>query len=406
MSGSGNDTSSGDSAPSFDFLREHDDGSRTQWPTDPEHDSATDMLPPEEEETPQPPPDLPPAAQETEQRDANESKLDENESGSSIHRPVTAPPREWPDSTVVTGPREVATADEAAGPQSDDSALDDVVDTVSQVAHAIEGEPSVETAPAAAAPRTDTVPSAPRHNLFLVALASYASAVTIALLYLLFQRATTDPSVLESLPDVPPLRQDEVMLRVPVDADMPPGHTLRLGQAQRFGNILVEPLRVVREPVAFVHFSDRDNLTRPDTEPVLKLWVRFTNESRNQSIAPLDAQLLFTRVYRPETGEIQANQFVCALDTKRAAGEPVFVYDHSPTAEFDLVDQQLGRVLQPGETFETYIPTAEEPLDSLTGELIWRVHFRKGYSPKGYGVTTVVEVRFDKSDIHSESSAT
>ena len=49
MSGPGNETPTGDSTPSFDFLREHDDGSRTRWPMDPDHDSATDMLPPEHE---------------------------------------------------------------------------------------------------------------------------------------------------------------------------------------------------------------------------------------------------------------------------------------------------------------------------------------------------------------------
>ena len=31
--------------------------------------------------------------------------------------------------------------------------------------------------------------------------------------------------------------------------------------------------------------------------------------------------------------------------------------------------------------------------------LVWRVHFRKGYSPKNYGVTTVIEVAFESSDI-------
>lgn len=403
MSGPGNETSSGDSTPSFDFLREHDDGSRTQWPTDSEHDSATDMLPPEEE-PPVAAPEGEPADELTE-HDAPEGGSSIHES--SIHRPATAPPREWPDSTIVTDTSEPAVSDQLSEPGLDeDSTFESVVDTVTGVAQAIEGEPPAApvTVEPPAAPEQE--PSAPRHSLLLVTLASYASAVTIVLLYLLIQRATADPSVLESLPDVPPLRQNEVMRRVPVNAEMPPGHTLRLGQEQRFGNILVEPLRVVREPLAFVHYSDRSNLTKPSTEPVLKLWVRFTNESHDQSIAPLDGQLLFTRDYQDETGEMQANQFVCSLDTKRAAGEPVLVYDHSASGEFDLVDQQLGRVLQPGESFETYIPTTEEALDSLTGQLVWRVHFRKGYSPKGYGVTTVVEVRFDKSDIHSGSSAT
>jgi hypothetical protein len=46
-----------------------------------------------------------------------------------------------------------------------------------------------------------------------------------------------------------------------------------------------------------------------------------------------------------------------------------------------------------------YIPTEEAGLDQLTGELVWRLHFRKGYSPAGYGVTTVVEIAFDSLQI-------
>lgn len=397
MSGPGHETPTGDSTPNLDFLREHDDGSRTTWPMDPDHDSATDMLPPEDESV-EPP------------TESVEEAVDADESGSSIHQPVTRPVRAEasvepePDGRRPGDAAEPEKSSESGELMEDDSAWNSVRETASQVAHAIEGEPLAAASPAEPSTLTDPDEPTGKSNLFVVALASYASAITIALLYLLFQRATADPSQLESLPDVAPLEEHEVLRRVPVDAEMPPGHTLALGESRRFGNIEITPLRVVREPLAFVHFSDRDDLNKPDTEPVLKLWVRFRNVSDDQLIAPLDGRLLFTRAYRPESGEIWANQFVCSLDTKRDAGDPVLVFDHSPAAEFDLVDQHLGRVLEPGESYETYIPTTEEALDSLTGELVWRVHFRKGYSPSGYGVTTVVEVRFNESGIESPST--
>jgi hypothetical protein len=396
MSGPGNDIPSGDSTPTFDFLREHDDGSRTRWPTDPDHDSAIDMLPPEDE-----------AVESQPESIADEGDIN-SDSGSSIHKPVTVPGtvEPAPDAALPTEsePTESPPAVEEGEPNVDDSALEQVVETVSDVASAIEGVQPGETAVLEA--RQPTIPHVPpaKHNLLLVAVASYASAVTLALLYLLFQRATAEPSKLENLRDVKPLEEGEVQL-VPVDADMPPGHTLALGQSQRFGNIVIEPLRVVREPLVFVHYSGREDMTRSDSEPVVKLWVRFTNVSQDQAIAPLDGQLLFTRVFTPETGKTRANQFVCSQATKRAGGDPVFVYDYSPTDEFDMAGQQLGRVLQPGESYETYIPTTEDALDGLEGNLIWRVHFRKGYSPHGFGVTTVVEVKFDRQSIESNTAA-
>lgn len=397
MSDPGNDIPTGDSTPSFDFLREHDDGSRTRWPTDPNHDSAIDMLPPEDE------------AAESQTEPIADLEGVNSESGSSIHKPLMSPmaAEDAPDAaaSAESEPTESTSTLEEAEPEIGDSAFEQVVEAVSGVASAIEGEPAGE----AVVPETSrpAAAGAPRekHNLLLVALASYASAVTLALLYLLFHQATAQPSQLENLPDVKPLQEGEVQL-VPIDAEMPPGHTLTLGQSQRFGNIVIEPLDVVCEPLAFVHYSGREDMTRPDSEPVVKLRVRFTNVSQDQVIAPLDGQLLFTRIYSPKTGRTRANQFVCSQATKHAGGDPVFVYDYSPTDEFDMADQQLGRVLQPGESYETYIPTTEDALDSLDGELIWRVHFRKGYSPHGFGVTTVVEVTFDRESIETRTAPT
>jgi hypothetical protein len=179
---------------------------------------------------------------------------------------------------------------------------------------------------------------------------------------------------------------------------MPIGHTLRLGESQRFGNLRVEPLRIVREPGEFAHFSGQARQPRQPTRPILKLWLRFTNVAPAQAIPPLDPHLVFSRRFNSR-GEVEAKNFVCrAADTARGR-RLVFLYDHPETSEWDFVGQQLGRVLQPGESFDTFIPSTEEGLDQLTGELLWRVHFRKGYSPRGYGVTTLVEVAFRDDEI-------
>ncbi len=363
---------SGDSTPNFDWI--HDPGSEPpgSWQSPSGSDSATGLLPP---------------------------------TGDS--------PAPFDEATELIGPAESCAAPEdaplaptaplfelpAASTDSDQTLLDEPT--------AIAGEPApfIE-APAAAegsAPPAIAVAMPPRRApsrrpaLLLIVLVSYASAVTIALVYLYARYRDPSPHVLESLPDVPPLREGEVQI-VPVDAPMPVGHTLRLGESQRFGNVRVEALRVERGPAAFAHFSGQSRQPRQPTEPVLKLWLRFTNAAPDQAIAPLDPRLVFSRRYNSR-GMTEAKNFVCRADDKARRGPLVFLYDHPVTSEWDFVGQQLGHVLQPGESFETYVPSAEEGLDQLMGELLWRVHFRKGYSPRGYGVTTLIEVAFRNDQI-------
>ena len=81
------------------------------------------------------------------------------------------------------------------------------------------------------------------------------------------------------------------------------------------------------------------------------------------------------------------------------------MYDLPDGSSWDPRDEHLGQILNPGESVDTYLPSAKEDIDSLTGRLLWRVHFRKGYNPNSMrGVTTVVEVVFDTDQIENEAS--
>lgn len=243
-------------------------------------------------------------------------------------------------------------------------------------------------------------------------LAYLAVVMTLVLLgvsYLVLRGP--DPHQLESLPDlmVPPnVPQDKIIkwleegefppVNVPVDAKMPKGHTLKLDQRRRFGDIVVTPRRVTREPIQFVHFTDDPQQTRPPTKPVLKLWLDFENVSSNQPIAPLDKKLILTQVYQKQFGNLVANNFVRRRDTTT---DPVLLYSMSEDSEWDVMDQNPETVLEPNAgPFKTFLATDEDRLDTLTGPLVWRVHFRKGYGPRtGLGVTTLIEVVFDSSQI-------
>ncbi|QDU40264.1 hypothetical protein Mal4_46200 [Maioricimonas rarisocia] len=238
----------------------------------------------------------------------------------------------------------------------------------------------------------------------IVVLASYASAITLVAVYLWLKLASAaaHPHHLESLPDVKPI-PDGQFSEYDAAASMPAGHTLKLGESQTFGSIEVEVLRVTEDPIRFTHFSGDASRKRSASEPVLKLWLRFTNVSDEQVVVPLDAELLLKRAVN-SNGEMLANNFVIRAEDK-PAGEPrVFLFDHPMTSEWDLAQQELGRALEPGESFETYIPSAMDGLDQLDGDLLWRVHFRKGHSPKGYGVTTLIEVAFSRSDVSAATT--
>jgi len=243
-----------------------------------------------------------------------------------------------------------------------------------------------------------------RHTFTLVR--NYAIAMTLAVIFLVYKLLNPNMSALESLPDVKPQKKDDkiVYKLVPEATEMPQGHLLALGESQRFGNLQVTPVRITKEPVEFVHHLGDTGVTKEPGPPVVKLWFEFENLSTDQHIAPLDG-LVFKRDDN-DFENVRSNNFACRLSQKKKGGELAFVYDLNEFDIWNLRDQNVEREIAPGEKFETFIPTSEEGVAQLVNSdepLIWRVHFRKGYSPKNYGVTTVIEVAFESSDIGAAS---
>ena len=233
---------------------------------------------------------------------------------------------------------------------------------------------------------------------------SYTILLTAGLAMAIYYIFTAPTSNLESLPDVKPV--ENVRQLVPEKAKMPPGHTLELNQTQRFGNIEVTPVKVTQGPLVLIgrdYVEESRKIQKVGT--VLKLWLKFKNVSQDQTIAPLDNDLLFYRNPDPKRkAGVLANNFLCPADQKSEQGHLVWVYDHNVDDDYDLKGQQLGAELEPGEETLIYIPTENSGWDKLQGPLIWRVHFRKGYSPKNYGVTTIFEVAFPSDAIESDAS--
>ncbi len=242
-----------------------------------------------------------------------------------------------------------------------------------------------------------------RQRLLLIVLASYASAVTIALLYLLATDMSGRAHDLESLPDVAPLDVAEFQY-APQQASLPPGHELNIGESRQYGYIRVEPLRVTKGMVEFVHFSGHALPSAPESVPAFKLWVRFTNVSKDQRIAPLDRLLLFKRDYLDESDQVLSNNFIKGRADRAETQPLLFVLDHPLTSEWNLKQQSLGVRLNPGESVVAFLPSQSEGMADVHGDLLWRMHIRKGYhAATGHGVTTLVEVAFNEDEIETET---
>ena len=241
--------------------------------------------------------------------------------------------------------------------------------------------------------------------MLLLLVGSYASAVTIVLSYLLF---FVKAHPLESLPDikVPTRKGGEVALTYYAPKnDLAPGHVLRLGQSERFGSVKVTPVKVTRGIVKFEHGREKGAEARSPTEPLLKLWLKFENVSRDQTFAPLDAMLMFKRKNKSFGETVYANNFLGAAADRKQGGTLLYVYDHPVYSEFVMADQNLDEQVAPGKSWLTFIPSEEEAVQ-LNGDLVWRFHFRKGYHPRSFnGVTTLVDVEYSSQDSTDESGA-
>lgn len=253
-------------------------------------------------------------------------------------------------------------------------------------------KPKSAAQPATTSAAAAEAPAGVSRTVFF-AVCGYAGAVTIAFILLYFSRKGGQ---LDALPDVPPAKEGYI---VPENTQMPPGHSLKIGQTQRYGNLEITPMRVTRGKAKFAEFSDDGE----DGSPVvLKLWLKIKNVSKNQSFRPFGRDLVYGNTEKESGSRIQrANIFVCQSDEKKKDGRLVFVY-FNPDPRDRFKGQQIDRELGPGDEYETFIASNDEGLEKLKGDLIWRVHVRKGYNPKSKnGVTTIFEVTFHSDEIQT-----
>lgn len=237
------------------------------------------------------------------------------------------------------------------------------------------------------------------------AILGYAIAVTLLLLFLFFtgRIVLVDNHTLESLPDLRPLAPNEFR-RVPDGTPLPEGHVLKIGESQKFGDVVVTPVRVTREPLKFEHFQSAKPEESLTSSPVLKLWLRFENLSGSYGFPPYDAELMSDRSPPTATDDsAKANSFLMMTQQSEPAEVRVLNYLQTMDDNFILTGQQLGKVILPKETLDTYVACSEDFAELTVtpeAEYTWRVQIRKGvHEPSGNGVTTLIDVQFTGAEI-------
>ena len=250
-------------------------------------------------------------------------------------------------------------------------------------------------------PATDHV----SRKLF-VGVTGYAIALTLLCLGLLLtgRMSLFGNHALESLPDLRPLAPNEFR-KVPDRADLPDGHVMRLGESRRFGDVVVTPVRLTREPLQFQGFLSGAIEEKLTTAPVLKLWLTFQNVAVDYEFPPFDAGLMSNRTPADsQDAATLANTFLTiGIPSGDSATTRRLNFLHSMDNNFVIVGQESAKVLQPGESLTTFVAESDEEGDVHAEDstpCVWRVQFRKGVNMfSGNGVTTLIDIKFSGADV-------
>jgi len=252
-----------------------------------------------------------------------------------------------------------------------------------------------------AAPSTDHV----SRKLF-VGVAGYAIALTLLFLGLLLtgRMSLFGNHALESLPDLRPLAPNE-FLKVPDGAELPDGHVLQLGESRRFGDVVVTPVRLTKEPLRFQGFLSGAIEERLTTKPLLKLWLTFESVADDYAFPPFDVGLMSNRTPADaKDAAALANSFLMVgISSGDSPSTRRLNYLHTMDNNFVIVGQESAKVLRPGESLSTFV-AGNDVDDDMNVEdstkFVWRVQFRKGVNvSSGNGVSTLIDVKFSRADV-------
>jgi hypothetical protein len=278
-----------------------------------------------------------------------------------------------------------------------------------------------EEALARAIPRPRIRPPADRGGwliaLLIVPLISYSILATVAVVYLRFFQPppTNQPHPLEMFPDLegenPGVKPGKKKITVKYhdhlqEKDLPPQLRTTFGKPIQIGELEVEPISVELRRIVFVNPGHDPE---PSEKPTLVLNLRLTNRSKNQTFHPLDP--FFERRWVAKKGEGKDGMPFTYLTVGKEHfyGGPLLEEDRRERHE-TIKGQKLEHVLEPGESFDTFVCTSpddavQEAVEQSRGPMLWRVQVRRGLVKTPHrgelSASAVVGVEFTRDQVHA-----
>jgi hypothetical protein len=217
-----------------------------------------------------------------------------------------------------------------------------------------------------------------------VLLLSYSSALTLALIWMFWtgripKAGDPAPAAAEKPAAEFPLRPTEPDTD-PTPPPIPPENLATIGQSLRIGDLEVMPVAVDARTVELVRTIDPDKRRRE--RDCLVLQLRFVNQSKGQSFAPVDRNLVRERALRA------FDPYIATSD-----GQRIRLFPLALDSEWSILGQKFP-VLGPSQSAETFIAAEPGSAGRLADEMTWRVRLRTGV----YRVD-MLGVRFTKAQV-------
>jgi hypothetical protein len=230
----------------------------------------------------------------------------------------------------------------------------------------------------------------PRGTSWLVVvLASYSSAVTLGLIWVLLgNRSLHDADDSEPEPGVAVAKADPGRRAENSRKQVPPppladNRITEIGKSVTTGGLEVTPIAVTSGSIR-LHRAIGGEGSRDGGKNALKLRLRLRNASKDVIFAPLDEAFLRER---------EAGVFDTFIEL--GDGTVMDMYPLSVFSEWEI-DGQTFKELKPGEVFESEVVSVADGAARKRAEMTWRIRLRTGID-----TTDVVGVKFRGDQVQS-----
>ncbi len=222
-----------------------------------------------------------------------------------------------------------------------------------------------------------------RTSIAMILVGSYASAVTLALIWMLWQGTGRTGSAAPTIPASSRMAIDSndgsaFVAELP---EIPTERLTAIGRPLRIGDLEITPLEIRTAPVRLV--SATSGRHREGGKDALELRLRIRNLSQSEIFAPLEPAF----VREPDRGVPES--LIVAED------HPILPYRLATQSEWEINGESFAE-LEPGEERETVVVSEADALAKVTPSMTWRLRLRT--APER---TDVIGVSFERHEVAS-----